>query len=77
MPIHGNTFMGGMDKDTSKSKYPNNKYSDSQNLRPVTDKGLSTGALENIKGTEEILQMAEISGMLMIYLFILPQVLLL
>ena len=66
MPIHGNTFMGGMDKDTSKSKYPNNKYSDSLNLRPVTDKGLSTGALENIKGTEELLQMPEINGMAII-----------
>ena len=58
--------MGGMDKDTSKSKYPNNKYSDSLNLRPVTDKGLSTGALENIKGTEELLQMPEINGMAII-----------
>jgi len=66
MPIHGNTFMGGMDKDTSKQKYPNNKYYDAKNLRPVTDEGLSTGALENIKGNEEILQMSQISGMLVI-----------
>ncbi len=58
--------MGGMDKDTAKPKYPNNKYPDSQNVRPVTDKGLSTGALENIKGTEEIFEMLEIKGMLVI-----------
>ena len=66
MPVHGNTFMGGMDKDTSKQKYANNKYSDAHNLRPVTDEGLSTGALENIKGTEELLKMKEIKGMFII-----------
>lgn len=58
--------MGGMDKDTSKPKYPNNKYPHSENVRPVTDKGLSTQALENIKGTEEVFEMLEIKGMLVI-----------
>jgi len=66
MPTHGNTFMGGMDKDTSKPKYPNNKYPHSENVRPVTDKGLSTQALENIKGTEEVFEMLDIKGMLVL-----------
>ena len=66
MATHGNTFMGGMDKDTSKQKYANNKYFDAKNVRPVTDDGLSTGALENIKGTEELFQMEQIAGMVVI-----------
>jgi hypothetical protein len=52
MPGHVNTYNGGMDKDTSKSKYPNTKYEHSENVRIVTDSGLSTGALENIRGNE-------------------------
>lgn len=58
--------MGGLDKDTSKQKYANNKYSNAENLRPVTDEGLSTGALENIKGTEEILKMGILQAMVVI-----------
>lgn len=46
-----NTFNGGMDKDTSKQKYSNQKYVHARNLRPTTDEGLSTGALENVAGT--------------------------
>ena len=44
---HINTFIGGMDKDTSKQKYANSKYVDANNLRPLTDEGLSSGALED------------------------------
>jgi len=48
--VHTNTFIKGMDKDTSKQKYENTKYENLRNGRPITDKGLSTRALENIKG---------------------------
>lgn len=63
MALHVNTFNGGMDKDTSKQKYANTKYIDSKNTRPVTDEGLSTGALENIKGNLEVSKFPAIVGM--------------
>lgn len=63
MALHVNTFNGGMDKDTSKQKYANTKYIDSKNTRPVTDEGLSTGALENIKGNLEVSKFPAIIGM--------------
>jgi len=47
---HTNTFIKGMDKDSSQQKYEQSKYENLTNGRPVTDKGLSTGAIENIKG---------------------------
>ena len=47
---HTNTFIKGMDKDSSQQKYEQTKYENLTNGRPVTDKGLSTGAIENIKG---------------------------
>lgn len=45
-----NTFIGGMDKDTAKQKYSNNKYFNAENFRVITDEGLSNGALENVAG---------------------------
>lgn len=45
-----NSFTGGMDKDLLKSLLPKNKYIDARNIRLSTDKGLSTGALENVIG---------------------------
>lgn len=47
-----NTFAQGLDRDSSKNKYDNNHYYDARNLRPVTQEGLSGGAIENIKGTQ-------------------------
>jgi hypothetical protein len=45
-----NTFNQGMDKDSSKNKYDNTHYFDAQNVRIITQEGLSSGALENMKG---------------------------
>ena len=45
-----NTWIGGLDQDTSKYKNQNNTVYDCRNFRIITDEGLSTGALENIKG---------------------------
>jgi hypothetical protein len=57
---HINTFSGGMNKDTSYSKYPNNQYEDARNLRVVTDTGLTTGALINIEGNEKFISIPNI-----------------
>lgn len=48
--IATNQFNGGMDKDTLKSILPKNKYTDARNKRLITDKGQSSGALENTLG---------------------------
>ena len=63
MGQHINTFIGGMDKDTSKHKYSNTKYVDANNVRPLTDGGLSSGALENIDGNKFVIDFKEILGM--------------
>jgi hypothetical protein len=46
-----NTWIGGMDQDTSKSKFQPNKYYELRNAHIVTHEGLSTGSIENEKGT--------------------------
>jgi len=40
----------GMNQDLAKTKIPPNIYYEAINFRPSTDKGLSDGALENIRG---------------------------
>lgn len=40
-----------MSQDLAKTKYPPNTFYEAINYRPTTDKGLSDGALENIRGT--------------------------
>ena len=62
MGVHKNTFTKGLNKDTAKQKYPQDQYEDARNVRPITDSGLSTGALENIKGTTQIYDFPEING---------------
>jgi hypothetical protein len=64
MGSHKNTFFKGMNKDTSMQKYPQDQYENARNVRPITDSGLSTGALENIKGTEQLYEFPEITGKL-------------
>jgi hypothetical protein len=49
-----NTFTDGMNKDVDKSMFSNKSYVDAQNFRMITSKGLSTGALETIKGNKLI-----------------------
>ena len=45
-----NTYIGGLDRDTSKSKYPANKYFNMLNGKVITEDGLSTGSITNEKG---------------------------
>jgi len=45
-----NTFAQGMDQDSSKTKYDDSHYFDAQNIRIITQDGLSSGAIENILG---------------------------
>lgn len=66
MPGAINTFNRGMDKDTSKQKYPSDRYINGENIRPVTDEGLSTGAIENIAGNRLVATFPNIEGMFVI-----------
>jgi len=50
-PKHINTFIGGMDKDTSLNKFENTKYLHADNYRILTEDGSTSGALKSIKGT--------------------------
>lgn len=44
------SFIKGMNKDATQSKQDGNTYEHADNLRVVTDEGLSSGSLENEKG---------------------------
>lgn len=48
---HINTFAQGIDKDSSKNKYDNTHYYHAENFRMLTQDEMSSGALENIKGS--------------------------
>lgn len=54
MPSVKNTYMGGMDQDTSNLKFEPSKYFELNDMRIVTEDGSSTGALENEKGNKKI-----------------------
>jgi hypothetical protein len=62
MPGHKNTFIKGMNQDMSKQKYPQDQYTLARNLRPITDKGLSTGAMENIQGNNLMYEFPVLGG---------------
>lgn len=47
---HRNTFYGGMDQDTSKSKYSKTNYYNLVNGKVLTEEGLSSGNIENEDG---------------------------
>jgi hypothetical protein len=49
--ISTNTF-SGLTQDFSKSKFKSDKYYDGYNIRIITQDGLSTGSIENTKGTK-------------------------
>jgi len=51
MSASKNTYIGGMDKDISNNKLPNNKYNNAKNIKVVTQGGESTTAVETEKGT--------------------------
>ena len=46
------SFVGGMNKDLSKSTIQNNSYLDANNVRITTQDGQTSTALINIKGNE-------------------------
>ena len=50
MAQHKAGYTGGINKDIAKDKYDNKHYFDAQNIRVVTNEGLSTGSIENEKG---------------------------
>ena len=56
MAKHLNTFNQGMDQDSSKNKYDTNHYFDANNLRIISQAGLSSGALEVTDGNTLHLQ---------------------
>lgn len=58
MGVHVNTFAQGMDKDSSKNKYDNLHYYNAENVRIITQNGLSSGALENVEGNLRRVQLA-------------------
>lgn len=51
MAIHRQTYIKGLDKDTSKTKFRESSYFDARNIKVITQDGLSTGSIENEKGT--------------------------
>ena len=53
-------YTGGINKDVSKSKYPNTHYFDATNIKIVTDAGNSTGSIENEKGNKLLFSFPDI-----------------
>jgi len=53
MAIITNEFASGMDQDSSKNKYDNKHYYDAENVRILTQDGVTSGALEDMMGTIE------------------------
>ena len=51
-----------MDQDSSRLKYPQDRYISAQNFRPITDAGESTGALENVIGNTASFSFAGLTG---------------
>jgi len=54
MPVHVNTYDGGIDRDSSKNKYQKNCYYKMKNFRLITFEELSHGAVTSAKGNEII-----------------------
>lgn len=63
---HLNSFTGGMNKDISKSLFKEGSYIHAENFSLVTDVGLSTGSLRNIKGTSDYLTIPACSEVLVL-----------
>jgi len=57
MAVLSNEFSAGMDRDSSKNKYDNQHYFEAENARIFSQDGLSGGALEDIEGTVERIDM--------------------
>lgn len=54
MNKHVQTYIGGIDTDSSKSKYPNNKYYSADRMRPLGIEEDTTSILNNTNGTSFI-----------------------
>ena len=52
MPKAKQTYLGGIDQDTSKLKYKQTSYFEAHNFKVITEDGSSTGALENERGNK-------------------------
>ena len=50
MPKSVNTYIKGLNKDNSRSKYDPSSYYDALNIKVITNGGLSTGSVETEKG---------------------------
>lgn len=68
---HQQKLFKGLLQDVAKSQYPDNTYYDAQNMSLVSETGLSTGVLRNIKGntldftipdTSNVVQLTLVSG---------------
>jgi hypothetical protein len=50
MPVHVSSYEGGIDRDSSKNKYPKGCYYKMKNFRVISFDELSNGAVNSIKG---------------------------
>ena len=57
-----NEFSAGMDQDSSKNKYDNRHYYDANNIRILTQDGITSGALEDMEGTIKRLDLSGTSS---------------
>jgi len=48
-----NTYIGGMNQDLSKLKKRDTVYYEANNIRLLTNEGLTSGTIENIKGNKQ------------------------
>jgi hypothetical protein len=55
-----NSFIKGMDKDSSKFVFNPDKYYDALNMRLLTKRGLSSGALKNESGTRILFKVPDV-----------------
>ena len=61
-----NTFIGGMDFDSSKSKYQPTKYYRGRNIKVLTEEGLSTGNIENEDGNKVAFKLPDLAPVMKI-----------
>lgn len=54
-----NSFGQGLDQDSSKNRFDDVHYFSAENIRPITQEGLSSGAIENLLGNVHRLECSE------------------
>lgn len=55
--ITTNSFAKGLNSDLSKTKYDQSNFLDALNIRIITENGLSSLAIQNIKGNEQVFKL--------------------